>query len=55
VKVALFGADGKVGSLLRPALEAAGHETVDGREGLAGCDVAVDFTRPEAVSANVER
>jgi 4-hydroxy-tetrahydrodipicolinate reductase len=55
VKVALFGADGKVGSLLRPALEAAGHETVDGREGPAGCDVAVDFTRPEAVSANVER
>jgi 4-hydroxy-tetrahydrodipicolinate reductase len=55
VKVALFGADGKVGSVLRPALEAAGHETVDGRGGVEGCAAAVDFTRPDAVAANVER
>jgi 4-hydroxy-tetrahydrodipicolinate reductase len=55
VRVALFGAGGKVGSVLRPALEAAGHEAVDGREGVGGCDVAVDFTRPEAVLENVER
>jgi 4-hydroxy-tetrahydrodipicolinate reductase len=55
VKVALFGAAGKVGSVLGPALEAAGHETVDGREGVEDCDAAVDFTRPDAVVGNVER
>jgi 4-hydroxy-tetrahydrodipicolinate reductase len=55
VKVALFGAGGKVGSVLGPALEAAGHETVDGRDGVEGCDAAVDFTRPDAVVENVER
>jgi 4-hydroxy-tetrahydrodipicolinate reductase len=55
VKVALFGLDGKVGSVLGPALGAAGHEVVDGREGPEGCDVAVDFTRPDAVAADVER
>jgi 4-hydroxy-tetrahydrodipicolinate reductase len=55
VKVALFGAGGKVGSVLGPALEAAGNETVDGRDGVEGCDAAVDFTRPEAVVGNVER
>jgi 4-hydroxy-tetrahydrodipicolinate reductase len=55
VKVALFGAGGKVGSVLGPALEAAGHETTDGRFGVEGCDVAVDFTRPDAVAENVER
>ena len=56
MKVALFGADGKVGSVLAPALEAAGHEVVDARaDGPEGCDAAVDFTRPDAVVANVER
>ena len=55
MKIAVFGADGKVGSVLGPALEAVGHETVDGRDGLEGCDAAVDFTRPDAVEANVER
>ena len=55
MKVALFGAGGKVGSVLGPALRAAGHEAVDGRDGLDGCDVAVDFTRPDAVAENVER
>jgi 4-hydroxy-tetrahydrodipicolinate reductase len=55
VRVALFGAGGKVGSVLGPALQAAGHEGVDGRDGVDGCDVAVDFTRPEAVADNVER
>jgi 4-hydroxy-tetrahydrodipicolinate reductase len=55
VKVALFGAGGKVGSVLEAALQAAGHETVDGRAGVDGCDVAVDFTRPDAVAENVER
>ena len=33
----------------------AGHEVVDAREaGPDGCDAAVDFTRPDAVVANVE-
>jgi 4-hydroxy-tetrahydrodipicolinate reductase len=54
MRVALFGASGKVGSLLEPALRAAGHETVDARSaGAGGCDVAIDFTRPDAVEANV--
>jgi 4-hydroxy-tetrahydrodipicolinate reductase len=53
VKVCLFGAGGKVGSLLAPALQRAGHEVVDGREGgPGGSDVAVDFTRPDAVLGN---
>lgn len=56
MKVALFGVGGKVGSVLAPALEAAGHEVVDGKSaGPEGCDAAVDFTKPEAVAANVER
>ncbi|HXF97489.1 MAG TPA: dihydrodipicolinate reductase C-terminal domain-containing protein [Gaiellaceae bacterium] len=56
MRVALFGARGKVGSVLAPALAAAGHVVLDGREqGPEGCDAAVDFTRPEAVLGNVER
>jgi 4-hydroxy-tetrahydrodipicolinate reductase len=56
MRVALYGAAGKVGTVLLPALEAAGHEVVDGREiGPEGCDAAIDFTRPDAVEANVER
>jgi 4-hydroxy-tetrahydrodipicolinate reductase len=54
VKLALYGVDGKVGTVLLPALVAAGHEVVDGRaQGPAGCDVAIDFTRPDAVVGNV--
>jgi 4-hydroxy-tetrahydrodipicolinate reductase len=56
VKVALFGIGGKVGSVLRAALESAGHEVVDGKSaGPENCDVAVDFTRPEAVRGNVQQ
>jgi 4-hydroxy-tetrahydrodipicolinate reductase len=56
VKVCLYGADGKVGSALRGPLGGAGHEIADGRAvGPSGCDVAVDFTRPDAVIGNVER
>ncbi len=56
MRVCLFGAAGKVGSVLRPALERAGHDVVDGRSvGPVGCDVAVDFTRPDAVAENVAR
>jgi 4-hydroxy-tetrahydrodipicolinate reductase len=57
VRVALFGHEGKVGSVLGPALEAAGHEVTGVGRGaepeLAGYDVAVDFTRPDSVRANV--
>ena len=56
--VALFGYRGKVGSVLLPALERAGHEVHGVGRGdepdLAGVDAAVDFTRPDAVAANVE-
>ena len=51
MKVALLGASGKVGSVLGPALEEAGHELAE----LERAEVLVDFTTPEAVSANVER
>ncbi len=54
MRVCLYGAGGKVGSILAPALEAAGHEVVDGRsDSPGGCDVAVDFTRPDAVTSNI--
>ncbi len=53
MRICLYGSEGKVGAALRPALEAAGHEVVDGRrDGPAGCDVAIDFTRPDAVLGN---
>jgi 4-hydroxy-tetrahydrodipicolinate reductase len=51
MRVALLGAGGKVGSVLAPALEAAGHELVD----LEQAEAMVDFTRPDAVVANVSR
>lgn len=57
MKLALFGADGKVGRALRPVLERAGHE-VRGIEigepaDVRGLDAAVDFTAPAAVVENV--
>jgi 4-hydroxy-tetrahydrodipicolinate reductase len=55
MRIALYGADGKVGSVLGAALAEAGHEVVDARASApTGCDAAVDFTRPEAVVADVE-
>jgi len=50
VKVKLFGAGGKVGSVVGPALEAAGHELVE----LDEAEAMVDFTAPGAVLANIE-
>ena len=56
MKVAFFGAGGKVGSVLVPAFERAGHDVVDARAGGPdGCDGAGDFTRPDAVPGNAER
>ena len=51
MRIVLNGASGKVGSVLGPALEAAGHELVDR---LGDADAMVDFTRPDAVVGNVE-
>jgi 4-hydroxy-tetrahydrodipicolinate reductase len=50
VNVLLNGRSGKVGSVLGPGLEAAGHVLVDG---LDSADAMVDFTRPDAAAANV--
>jgi 4-hydroxy-tetrahydrodipicolinate reductase len=56
VRLCLFGAGGKVGSVLGPALGHAGHEVVDAREHAPdACDVAIDFTRPDAVLGNASR
>ena len=59
MRILLFGAGGKVGSVLAPKLAEAGHEVIavgrDEERELAGHDAAVDFTRPDAVRANVER
>ena len=51
MRIVLNGARGKVGSVLGPALEAAGHTLVDR---LGAADAMVDFTRPDAVVANVD-
>jgi 4-hydroxy-tetrahydrodipicolinate reductase len=50
VRVALNGRHGRVGSVLGPGLEAAGHRLVDT---VADAEAMVDFTRPDAVAANV--
>jgi 4-hydroxy-tetrahydrodipicolinate reductase len=49
MRVSLFGHRGKVGSVVGPALEAAGHELVE----LDEAEAMVDFTRPDAVFGNV--
>jgi 4-hydroxy-tetrahydrodipicolinate reductase len=58
VRILLFGAGGKVGSVLGPSLEEAGHTVtaVDkvGTPPYEGHAAAVDFTRPDAVRTNVE-
>jgi 4-hydroxy-tetrahydrodipicolinate reductase len=51
LRITLFGRGGKVGSVLAPALEHAGHELVD----LPRAEAIVDFTAPEAVAGNVQQ
>lgn len=51
MKLVLNGRNGRVGTVLAPALEAAGHELV---QSLAEADAMIDFTTPEAALANVE-
>jgi 4-hydroxy-tetrahydrodipicolinate reductase len=57
MRVAVFGADGKVGRALVPVLEGAGHEVraieIGDEPDVAGLDAAVDFTTPEAAPGNV--
>lgn len=50
MKLVFNGRNGKVGSVLAPALEGRGHELVDS---LDGADAMVDFTRPESVLGNI--
>jgi 4-hydroxy-tetrahydrodipicolinate reductase len=50
VKILLNGRGGKVGSVLAPGLEAAGHALVDT---LDDAEAMVDFTTPAAVAGNV--
>ena len=56
MKVALFGAEGKVGAALLPVLERAGHEVraieIGDEPNVEGLDAAVDFTTPEAAPKN---
>jgi len=49
VKLVLNGRGGKVGRVLAPALEEAGHELVE----LNDAEAMVDFTAPDVVEANV--
>jgi 4-hydroxy-tetrahydrodipicolinate reductase len=49
VKVKLFGAGGKVGSVLAPALREAGHELVE----LEAAEAMVDFTAPDVVVEHI--
>jgi 4-hydroxy-tetrahydrodipicolinate reductase len=58
VKIAVFGARGKVGGVLAVALAEDGHEVVGIDLGdpvaVDGCDAALDFTQPDAVVGDVE-
>jgi 4-hydroxy-tetrahydrodipicolinate reductase len=57
MKIAFFGAEGKVGCALVPLLERAGHEVrgieLGEQPDVAGLDAAIDFTTPVAAPANV--
>jgi 4-hydroxy-tetrahydrodipicolinate reductase len=59
MKVLLYGAGGRVGTVLGAALAEAGHKVIAIGPGTAldpsGHEVAIDFTRPDAVRRNVER
>jgi 4-hydroxy-tetrahydrodipicolinate reductase len=58
VRILLFGAGGKVGSVLGPKLVQEGHDVTPVGAGEApgfeGHDAAIDFTRPDSVRGNVE-
>ena len=56
MRIAFFGADGKVGRALVPVLERAGHDVrgieIDDEPDVRGLDAAVDFTSPAAAPVN---
>ena len=56
MKLALFGAEGKVGAALKPVLERAGHEVkaieIGDEPDVRGLDACVDFTTPDAAPVN---
>ncbi|WP_199729767.1 4-hydroxy-tetrahydrodipicolinate reductase [Tessaracoccus sp. OH4464_COT-324] len=61
IKVGVFGHNGKMGSEVVRAVEAAEDMVLHGvadlgddREGIAGASVIVDFTHPDAVLGNIE-
>ncbi|MEX2102529.1 MAG: dihydrodipicolinate reductase C-terminal domain-containing protein [Gaiellaceae bacterium] len=58
MRLLLYGANGKMGSVLGPRLAEAGHEVTEvgrgGKPSLDGHEAAIDFTRPDAVRDNVE-
>jgi 4-hydroxy-tetrahydrodipicolinate reductase len=57
MKLAFFGAEGKVGAALVPVLERAGHTVrrieLGDEPDVRGLDAAVDFTTPDAAPGNV--
>ena len=57
MKLAFFGAEGKVGLAVVPVLQAAGHEVrgfeIGDEIDVRGLDAAVDFTSPDAAPSNV--
>ena len=57
MRLAFFGAEGKVGRAVVPALEAAGYEVrgfeIGDELDVRGLDAAVDFTSPDAAPENV--
>jgi 4-hydroxy-tetrahydrodipicolinate reductase len=57
MRLAVFGADGKVGRALVPLLERAGHDVrgieIGDDPDVRGLDAVVDFTTPDAAPANV--
>jgi 4-hydroxy-tetrahydrodipicolinate reductase len=57
MRIAVFGADGKVGRALVPVIERAGHDVrsieIGDEPDVRGLDAAVDFTTPDAAPVNV--
>ena len=58
MKLAFFGADGKVGQAVVPVLERNGHSVrgieIGDQVDVAGLDACVDFTTPDAAPSNVQ-
>ena len=56
MRLALFGAEGKVGATLKPVLERAGHTVkpieIGDEPDVGGLDASIDFTTPQAAPEN---